>query len=235
MGKLRALAKKCGGRVVRKFTASVTHIVCGENNRTCRRTIKYLLGVLNGLWVVCFQWVLSSLKEKTFLQEEPFEVISDTVHSGAPKKARESTKKKRKIFRGFSFYLLGDFKPPSPSKKELQQLIKTGGGTVLTPKQIRKIREKENKTEQVMVLCDIILDEQDVKAARPLYEPIPLISSLWLMDSISFWSALDLSGFGMDWGTNFTCLANVLFPLFLELTCPCCIVVCFQPVSTFTS
>lgn len=121
--------------LVNEFSLSVTHIVTATNTKgVCPRTLKYLNGVLTGKWIVKYQWILESLQKKTWVDETPFEVkgTSDAA-TDAPKRARiNSLQQLPSLFDGCQFFFSGEFVPPHPSKEDLVQLVKHGGGRLLS-------------------------------------------------------------------------------------------------------
>lgn len=203
--KLRRLASKHGGKVVSDFTSNVTHVVTPDENHTARRTLKFMLGLLNGLWIVNFAWVTSCLDAGKYVSEEPFEISSDTVGKGGPAKGRKSAGGKA-LFEGYSFYLHGSFQAPSPSKDDLKTLITTAGGTFLSrsppsPKKATAKRGRKKKSTEpdepsappvaagaddgrTVVLCDVGCSAKQAKEAQQMCARRP-VSVLWLLDSIS--------------------------------------------------
>ncbi|OBZ90073.1 Protein BREAST CANCER SUSCEPTIBILITY 1 [Choanephora cucurbitarum] len=89
----------------------ITHIVTSVNKqRLCKRTMKYLQGILAGKWIVDPGWLLDSVKENEWQTEEHYQVQGDHL-SGvtlAPAKGREHMHKP--LFEQLSFYLNGGAK-----------------------------------------------------------------------------------------------------------------------------
>lgn len=67
-----------------------THLVVGES--PTKRSFKYLRAVLAGKWVVTFGWILKSLEQGRFVDEEPFEATGSINYpnSGGPRRARKN-------------------------------------------------------------------------------------------------------------------------------------------------
>ncbi|KAL6071313.1 E3 ubiquitin-protein ligase TRIM47 [Balamuthia mandrillaris] len=164
---LRQVCNKLGGKMVNKFTKEVTHLVTADSSLTMRRTIKYFLSLLKGgVWIVNWDWIEYSSKQKKFLEESLFEIRGDTVATGAPSKARlnnsscsscssssssstSATNTRKKLFHGKTFFLAGKFDPPNPKKTELESIIEAGGGTVLSSLQKKqKTRKASNHTDK---------------------------------------------------------------------------------------
>ena len=53
-----------------KISESTTHVICGEP----RRTLTMLKAILLGCWIVSKTWLLASLEEKCWVDEEPYEL-----------------------------------------------------------------------------------------------------------------------------------------------------------------
>lgn len=58
---IRVLETKLGGKLMNEFSSEVTHVVAiPDKSNRIKRTIKYMLGVLAGCWVVSYDCGLSS-------------------------------------------------------------------------------------------------------------------------------------------------------------------------------
>ncbi|KAJ7389986.1 BRCA1-associated RING domain protein 1 [Desmophyllum pertusum] len=133
---LQKCARILNASIVNEFSLSVTHIVTSTNNKkgVCPRTIKYLNGVLTGKWIVDYEWILKSLRHKAWVDEAPHEVKgTNDAAVETPKRARiNSIKQLPGLFDGCQFYFSGEFCPPHPSKEDLIQMVKYGGGKILS-------------------------------------------------------------------------------------------------------
>ncbi|XP_076094302.1 BRCA1-associated RING domain protein 1-like [Mytilus galloprovincialis] len=136
----KILLQKCAtviqGRVVEDFCPEVTHIVTSCNKEgMCARTFKYMHGVVNGKWIVNFEWVNMCLEFGHKVCEEAFEIpgSSQNIESHAAEKGRINRKNQQpKLFDGYQFYFSGNFEYPTPQKEDLIELVKSGGGQILT-------------------------------------------------------------------------------------------------------
>ena len=70
-------------------TSQTTHLVCGQN----KRTINTLKAMLRGCWILSKDWLMQSLEEGNWLEEEDFELVD---FSPAVRLLREE----RQTFRG---------------------------------------------------------------------------------------------------------------------------------------
>lgn len=212
-----------GGKVVSAFKNDVTHIVCGtdKNMISSSRTMKYLLGVLTGKWLVSYKWITDCLKENKWLPESSYEV------KGAPGACEDVPQKSRlnnfkclpKLFDGCSFYLSGVYSKHLP-KEKVMNLVTLGGGKVLyrepktsdidpliapLPHEMNKLKlgvkvqhpdvifhAKENSAQ---VCCKeyIIYDDQENPSHKTIFSPVLCTAPVaWLLDCISNFQILDI-------------------------------------------
>ncbi|CAK9140262.1 unnamed protein product [Ilex paraguariensis] len=83
-----------GVRVLKNWDSSVTHVIAStDENRACRRTLKFLMGVLEGKWILSIDCqyigVKSCIKAEELVDEQHFEIDID-VHGirGGPQLGR---------------------------------------------------------------------------------------------------------------------------------------------------
>ncbi|XP_071803585.1 BRCA1-associated RING domain protein 1-like [Asterias amurensis] len=206
--RLQACAKLLGnGRVVSEFGSEVTHLVasCNHDN-LCMRTMKYLNAVLSGIWVVSFNWITECLRIKGQAEEVKFEVKGTTTLSNSPgaQRGRQNAEQQLPgLLDGCHFYLQSTFSPPTPSKKEIVQLIKNGSGTLLSrqPKPDDDVIQASTtvpyhaRLGSELSTCSyfIIHDHVDSRAP-PRIRTGKLCTApiCWLMDCISQFELVDL-------------------------------------------
>ncbi|XP_036029373.1 BRCA1-associated RING domain protein 1 isoform X2 [Onychomys torridus] len=122
LSKLEALlkAKKCA-----EFDSTVTHVIVPDGE--AQSTLKCMLGILNGCWLLKFDWVKACLHSKVREQEEKYEV------PGGPQRSRLNREQLLpKLFDGCYFFLAGNFK--HHPKDDLLKLIAAAGGKMLSRK-----------------------------------------------------------------------------------------------------
>ncbi|XP_005361474.1 BRCA1-associated RING domain protein 1 [Microtus ochrogaster] len=113
-------AKKCA-----EFDSTVTHVIVPDDE--AQSTLKCMLGILNGCWILTFEWVKACLHSKLREQEEKYEV------PGGPQRSRLNREQLLpKLFDGCYFFLGGNFK--HHPKGDLLKLIAAAGGKVLSRK-----------------------------------------------------------------------------------------------------
>ncbi|GAU35897.1 hypothetical protein TSUD_383890 [Trifolium subterraneum] len=123
--------------VLKTWDSSVTHVIAStDENGACRRTLKVLLGILEGKWILSIEWIKACMKETGSVDEERYEVNVD-IHGikDGPRLGRQrALNKQPKLFDGYKFYFMGDFIPSY--KGYLQDLVIAAGGTVLHRKPV---------------------------------------------------------------------------------------------------
>ncbi|XP_010457426.1 PREDICTED: BRCA1-associated RING domain protein 1-like isoform X2 [Camelina sativa] len=129
---MESLAVKFNATISRYWNPNVTHVIASTDEKgACTRTLKVLMGILNGKWIINADWMKASLEASQPVDEEPFEIHIDSQGcQDGPKSARlGAANNKPKLFDGLKFYFFGDFY--QGYKEDLQNLVKVAGGTVL--------------------------------------------------------------------------------------------------------
>ncbi|XP_065418210.1 BRCA1-associated RING domain protein 1 isoform X1 [Chrysemys picta bellii] len=119
LSKLAAVlkARKCV-----EFNSTVTHVIIPDD--PMRSTIKGMLAILAGCWVLKFEWVKACLQSRIREQEEKYEIC------GGPRRGRLNQEQLLpKLFDGCYFYFLGTFN--HHQKSDLIELVKAAGGQIL--------------------------------------------------------------------------------------------------------
>ncbi|KAK1420350.1 hypothetical protein QVD17_21876 [Tagetes erecta] len=133
-----------GVTILKKWDSRVTHVIASvDENGACRRTLKYLMGIIEGKWILNIEWIKACLEVKKPVDEQLYEINID-IHGfkGGPKLGRSRLlNKEPKLFSGFKFYFTGDF--AASYKGYLLDLIIAAGGTVLHRKPIPVNNEQQ--------------------------------------------------------------------------------------------
>ncbi|KAE9594572.1 hypothetical protein Lal_00037404 [Lupinus albus] len=123
--------------VLKKWDSSVTHVIAStDENGACRRTLKVLLGILEGKWILNIDWIKACMKEMGPVDEEHYEINVD-IHGikDGPRLGRlRVLNKQPKPFNGYTFYFMGHFDPSY--KGYLQDLVIAAGGIILHRKPV---------------------------------------------------------------------------------------------------
>ncbi|KAK9268132.1 hypothetical protein L1049_010572 [Liquidambar formosana] len=194
--------KLSGVAELKKWCSSVTHVIAStDENGACRRTLKILMGILEGKWILSIDWIKACMKAMKPVDEEQYEISVD-VHGikDGPRLGRlRLISKQPKLFDGFKFYFAGDFIPSY--KGYLQDLVIAAGGTVLHRKPISGDQEallsRSSATTFVIYSlelpdkCDpsknsLILDRRrsDAEALASSTEA-KVASNSWILNSIA--------------------------------------------------
>ncbi|XP_045804839.1 protein BREAST CANCER SUSCEPTIBILITY 1 homolog [Trifolium pratense] len=123
--------------VLKTWDSSVTHVIAStDENGACRRTLKVLLGILEGKWILSIEWIKACMKDTGPVDEERYELNVDIhgIRDGPRLGRQRALNKQPKLFDGYKFYFMGDFIPSY--KGYLQDLVIAAGGTVLHRKPV---------------------------------------------------------------------------------------------------
>ena len=113
----------------------VTHLVArvDDKNIIKQRTMKYLVSIMKGMWVVSVNWLTACIKEGKIVDEVNYQADKDAKSNkntrDVPHTARLA-KPKSPLFVNSSILLYGSYPSPSPNKSQLSKLISHGNGTV---------------------------------------------------------------------------------------------------------
>ncbi|TYH87929.1 hypothetical protein ES332_D01G152500v1 [Gossypium tomentosum] len=129
--------KLAGVTVLKRWDSNITHIIAStDENGACKRTLKILMGILEGKWILNIKWVKACIKAMKLVDELKYEITID-VHGirDGPRLGRLRLQNKQpKLFDGCKFYIMGDFEPSY--KGDLQDVLIAAGGTILHRKPI---------------------------------------------------------------------------------------------------
>ncbi|XP_065525814.1 BRCA1-associated RING domain protein 1 isoform X1 [Lathamus discolor] len=104
------------------FNSRVTHLIIPDVPMP--KTVKCMMAILTGCWVLKFEWVRACLRTTVREQEEKYEI------QGGPQRGRLNREHLLpKLFDGCYFYFLGSFK--HHQKSDLVELVKAAGGQIL--------------------------------------------------------------------------------------------------------
>ncbi|GAV82359.1 BRCT domain-containing protein/zf-HC5HC2H domain-containing protein/zf-C3HC4_2 domain-containing protein [Cephalotus follicularis] len=124
-------ANMIGATVSKFWKPNVTHVIVATDAKgACIRTLKVLMAILNGRWILENDWIKACMEVKTFVSEEPYEVSLDNHGCrDGPKTGRiRVLDNAQKLFDGLKFFFSGDF--VSGYKKDLEILVIAAGGIV---------------------------------------------------------------------------------------------------------
>ncbi|CAN4093563.1 unnamed protein product [Withania somnifera] len=125
-------ASMCGAIVCKFWKQNATHVVAATDEKgACTRTMKVLMAILSGKWILNMDWVKACIAANGPVNEELYEINLDNYGcTGGPKAGRvRASTNAPKLFDGFNFYLSGDFMPAY--KVDLLDLVEKAGGTII--------------------------------------------------------------------------------------------------------
>ncbi|XP_009781615.1 BRCA1-associated RING domain protein 1 [Nicotiana sylvestris] len=129
-------ANMCGATVCKTWNPNVTHVIAATDEKgACTRTLKVLMAILGGKWILTIDWIKACIAANCPVNEEPYEVNLDNHGCfGGPKAGRlRASSNAPKLFDGFKFYLSGDY--VAAYKKDLLDLVEKGGGSIIHTKE----------------------------------------------------------------------------------------------------
>ncbi|KAI8524602.1 hypothetical protein RHMOL_Rhmol13G0161800 [Rhododendron molle] len=148
-----------GATVLKNWGSCVTHVIAStDENGACRRTIKILMGILEGKWILSTAWIKACMKTMEPVDEQLYEIAVD-IHGirDGPRLGRlRHVNKQPKLFDGCKFYFTGEFIPSY--KGYLYDLVVAAGGTVLQRKPISRDQESlssENPRSSVYIIYSL--------------------------------------------------------------------------------
>ncbi|KAE8816292.1 Protein BREAST CANCER SUSCEPTIBILITY 1-like protein [Hordeum vulgare] len=194
-------AKLAGVPISKSWSPSVTHVVASTDpSGACKRTLKFLMAILNGKWIVSIDWVKACMDRMEPADEQKFEVTTDVhgVREGPKLGRQRAINKQPKLFNGMQFYLHGDY--TLSYRGFLQDLVVAAGGTVLHRRPLSRDQQKLlDDSSPVVVVYSVenqgkaMLDDNDDDRCRQADEAQALAcasggkaaSSAWIIDSIA--------------------------------------------------
>ncbi|KAK7396451.1 hypothetical protein VNO78_17470 [Psophocarpus tetragonolobus] len=194
-------ASKVGATVTKFWTSNVTHVIAATDaNGACSRTLKVLMAILNGRWVLKMDWIKACMEDINPVDEEAYEINVDNQGcQGGPKAGRlRALANEPKLFSGLKFYFSGDY--VSTYKEDLEELVEVGGGTVLRSKEELEVKRREYKVnsskclvvynldppqgcklgDEVSILWQRLNDAEDLAA-----NTLQVIGHTWILESIA--------------------------------------------------
>ncbi|KAJ9597813.1 hypothetical protein L9F63_011308 [Diploptera punctata] len=128
-------------KILQKFAPEVTHIiVSADANNVCSSNRDVLHGILQGKWIINFDWIILCLETVTLIDPDAYEV-KGTRHfpkSGAPMRGRINVEKQLPgILNGCHIFFAGlssDFTVDNYklTKADMLSLIRSGDGIILS-------------------------------------------------------------------------------------------------------
>ncbi|CAH0557880.1 unnamed protein product [Brassicogethes aeneus] len=111
------------------YTENVTHLIANvdKNNYVEEHTMKFILAVASGAWVLNVGWIKECLEKNRVVPEAPYEVLDGSGIAG-PKISR-LTRKSNPLFRGFKFCCRPPFQ--SAVKDDVETVLRLLDGKIV--------------------------------------------------------------------------------------------------------
>ncbi|KAF3327538.1 protein BREAST CANCER SUSCEPTIBILITY 1 [Carex littledalei] len=185
-----------GSPISSSWSQNITHVIASTNEvGACKRTLKYLMAILSGKWILTIDWIKACMEAREPVNEENFEIRVD-VHGirDGPRLGRlRASRKEPRVFNGIKFYLSGDY--TMSYRGFIQDLIVTAGGTVLQRKPVSRDRQRllDDLSEILIIYSIENSEKQEGSIGDKLSEAKTLAgasggkvsSSAWIIDSIA--------------------------------------------------
>ncbi|XP_043549275.1 BRCA1-associated RING domain protein 1 isoform X1 [Chiloscyllium plagiosum] len=195
--KLDKLVKLLKAGNCTEFNTSVTHIIVP--NDQALSTMKCLMGIVSGCWLMNFEWVTACLEKNDRVAEEDYEI---NIVNGPERGRQNQEQQLPKLFDGCHFYFMGPFK--SCKKEDLVNLVKVGGGQVLArqPKPDSDVTQSINTvayhaspgSDQSFCTQYIISDkDSNYKPERVRLGKVWTTHSTWLIDCVKAFELLPIT------------------------------------------
>ncbi|KAJ3698801.1 hypothetical protein LUZ61_002506 [Rhynchospora tenuis] len=195
-GLVSEFSRLIGAPISSSWSQNVTHVITSTNEAgACKRTLKYLMAILNGKWILTLDWIKACMDTRELVSEEKFEVRVD-VHGirDGPRLGRlKASKKEPRLFNGMEFYLSGDY--TTSYRGFIQDLIVTAGGTVLQRKPLSRDQHRLLvDSSKIFIIYSIEHSEKQEKSIRNKVSEAKALadtsggkvaSSAWIIDSIA--------------------------------------------------
>ena len=219
----KSLAQELGGRVntsVRQCDAHrPTHVIV-KTASSCKlgtdillaasRTMAYMIGVMQGAWIVSGGWAEQCKTAKYWVDPGPFEVQGaaniKSLKPGGPERARlakaalelitTQNAEYSGLFDGLTFFMCGNLKPPIKSH-ELESMIRLADGRVFD---INRILEKAEDKEKCFLLVAPGVGVPEFIVEMVSGNKITIVHVDWALDSISNYELMDFAEYCFEQG-----------------------------------
>eukprot|EP01138_Halocafeteria_seosinensis_P009484 gb/GECG01009692.1/.p1 GENE.gb/GECG01009692.1/~~gb/GECG01009692.1/.p1 ORF type:complete len:520 (+),score=80.27 gb/GECG01009692.1/:1-1560(+) len=170
-----------------------THVVtkledCSAQSRRCLRTVKYLLGVATGAWIVSMEWVNQCLETGCKLDERMFEISEDTcAKHGAISSRKSAQEGGNPLFNDHTFYIHGKLGPLP--LKDAQNIIEAAGGRTIKSHTALRAQCSIPSTEKGRIVIVVAhAGSLSGKSRSKLRETAdaPVVDMSWVLECISY-------------------------------------------------
>jgi len=193
---VQKFCKKFKVKQYKDYNENITHMVIYPSVDTqeviqAKRTVKYVLGVIKGIWIVSFKWIIDSIINDGIQSEVDYEATEDCYGSGAPQYSRLNGGM-RFLFKGYNFHIADGDKMVKPAlpKSDMIHIIEKAGGNIV------KSMTKNGQKSLNIVIQGAESGDTSVDPDHYNYnKKSNLVSHKWILDSISNHTILELKGY----------------------------------------
>lgn len=149
----RQFVSQFGVSTSQTVDGTTTHIIVNDNPPLiCPLTGKIIQGIARHLFIVSYRWLNECLKEKSFVDERPFEIRGDTSLGADHGGMRRSRLTPSYLFENFAICLrcTSNDCAPLQSVEQVQELINICGGKLLS--HFSQIQSIDQQRQIVLVL-----------------------------------------------------------------------------------
>ncbi|XP_020584909.1 BRCA1-associated RING domain protein 1 isoform X2 [Phalaenopsis equestris] len=180
---MEEFTKLSGVPVTYQWKQNVTHVVAAtKDDGACIRTMKFLMAILNGMWVLNVGWIKACLEAERLVPEENYEITHD-IHGcyDGPKSGRiRAMQQSPKLFNRLAFHFTG-FTEPS-YKSNLERLATEAGSKVLSALELQNWSSSAAgvQTENKIIVYSVesSMDVDPLKMDRVLQERLEVAEAL---------------------------------------------------------
>ncbi|XP_033751889.1 uncharacterized protein LOC117335804 [Pecten maximus] len=185
---VQIVCRKFGWVFFDSYHPKITHLIMRtepEESRMCDRSLKFLQGITQHVFIVNLQWIRDAGNTGAPLSEENYEIIGDTasmeMHQG-PYLSR--TQPSLLLLKGFNIHLIGQAE--DLTKDDLKKFIIACGGTVIGASEVCQdsviVTCYNHEGEDIDVLSP---DERDEVKRIYMDYGLPAVSRDWIIDSLT--------------------------------------------------
>lgn len=163
-----------GVTVSKNWNPNVTHVIAATDLAgACTRTLKVLMAILSGKWVLTTAWIKACMEAMQPVDEEPYEVNLDNHGCcEGPKTGRlRVLRGEPKLFNGLRFYFCGEF--VAGYKRDLQELIIVGGGTIIKSEEL--LMSQGHDTSTGKNLMTLVVYNLELTSGSELGEEVSVV------------------------------------------------------------
>ncbi|KAF7490026.1 Breast cancer type 1 susceptibility -like protein [Sarcoptes scabiei] len=162
--KLKKASTQLNFELIDKWTPRITHLVVALAKNTPKkdllatRSVKYLMCLLGGKWIVSFDWITASLNSGKLVDESRFE-IRGTRNCQEMDRPNWSRKTKIDFFKNYAIQFVGEFDNLPASRADFECLVEIGKGVLVHEDD--DLSKRDDSFKYIVVTDNVTLHTQD--------------------------------------------------------------------------